>query len=314
MSEKVVIQLETLTRLADGFRESRGIANNLTTEQMITLAQEPIKPEQEKIVDITENGAIEITADEGCTLSRVVANVNVPTASGVNRLNQALAGTLTEVTAEDLEGVTELNIVFSYNYLLEKVEIPSHIQSINATVFNSANNKPTALLDLYYSSTIPTIKIGNLYGGRNLNLHFPTVNAFNDYMEQFKNNTSTSIHQNANLQYLYINGEAVSNLTIASTVTVLMNTMFDFKSKQLKNITFLGDIFDIKMYPFGYWNSSAGDTDLTIDFTHCTTVPQIRYATNSFPPSAIIKVRTALYEQWISATNWANYADMIVAV
>ena len=71
MSEKVVIQLETLTRLADGFRESRGITNNLTTEQMIALSKEKV-------------------------------------GGGENKLPQFIDGTLTEVTAEDLGGATKI--------------------------------------------------------------------------------------------------------------------------------------------------------------------------------------------------------------
>ena len=53
----------------------------------------------------------------------------------------------------------------------------------------------------------------------------------------------------------------------------------------------------------------------TVDFTSCTAVPTS--ASNVFyncPETLQILVPAALYDEWVVATNWANYASMIVAV
>lgn len=52
------------------------------------------------------------------------------------------------------------------------------------------------------------------------------------------------------------------------------------------------------------------------DFTRCTTVPELNH-TNAFTginANAKMIVPAALYDEWIVATNWAEYAEYIVAV
>lgn len=52
------------------------------------------------------------------------------------------------------------------------------------------------------------------------------------------------------------------------------------------------------------------------DFTACTAVPVLSEvsAFGGIPDDCEIHVPTALYDEWIAATNWATYADYIVAV
>lgn len=51
-----------------------------------------------------------------------------------------------------------------------------------------------------------------------------------------------------------------------------------------------------------------------IDASHCTAIPSI--ATNSIPKNTGLQilVPAALYDSWITATNWSSYASYIVAV
>lgn len=231
----------------------------------------------------------------------------LPTASGENKFNQLFAGTLKEVTAEDLKGATLIhNYAFAYCYNLEKVEIPPELQSISPNAFCAMNGKPTSLLNLYYSSVIPKLS-GYVYSGRSINLHFPSKSAFDSYIAQFQ--TSNEIHQNAILNTLFINNEVATELTIPETLTKLSNNMFSFTSKQFDSITFLGDITNINGYPFGYGVTQ----ELVIDFTHCTAVPKVQNSTKVFSQGMTIKAPTALYDEWISTTNWANYAEYVVA-
>ena len=52
------------------------------------------------------------------------------------------------------------------------------------------------------------------------------------------------------------------------------------------------------------------------DFTACTAVPTLgsKSAFNAIPATCQIRVPASLYDEWIAATNWSNYADKIVAV
>lgn len=56
---------------------------------------------------------------------------------------------------------------------------------------------------------------------------------------------------------------------------------------------------------------------LEYDFSGCTAVPTLKAAKSTFNninANAKIKVPSALYDEWIAATNWANFAKYIVAV
>lgn len=99
---------------------------------------------QEKTVDITENGPTEITADEGYLLSKVTANVNVASSGGgVNKFQQLVSKTITEVTAEDMEGAT-ITFVFSSMFndcvSLKKCYLPDTITNIGSYAFNNCSS------------------------------------------------------------------------------------------------------------------------------------------------------------------------------
>ncbi len=59
------------------------------------------KDEQEKIVNITENGTTVVTPDEGMTLSGVTVNVGVESGGGEDTLRAMLTNTLAEYTIMD---------------------------------------------------------------------------------------------------------------------------------------------------------------------------------------------------------------------
>lgn len=75
-------------------------------------------PEEEKTVTITENGTTEVNATEGKVMTKVVCTVDVATE---NRIPQLLNKTITEITAEDLAGVTRIQAcTFQSNKNLKK--------------------------------------------------------------------------------------------------------------------------------------------------------------------------------------------------
>jgi hypothetical protein len=102
-------------------------------------------PEQEKVVEITQNGATEIFPDEGYTLSKVTAIVSV--GGGENKLAKFIVRSLTEVTAEDLEGLTTIGAyAFAGNESLTRVTIPDTIIEIQKSAFEECKNLETITL------------------------------------------------------------------------------------------------------------------------------------------------------------------------
>jgi hypothetical protein len=121
---KYIIDEATLISFADKVRALSGEAGGLTTAQMESLIAEALEdietqeglinqiknalqgkaaggggglPTQEKNVEITENGTVEILPDGGYTLSKVTATVDVATGGGEEDVAALLGNTMTEL-------------------------------------------------------------------------------------------------------------------------------------------------------------------------------------------------------------------------
>lgn len=79
-----------------------------------------IKPEQEKSVDITENGTTEVTPDEGKTLSKVIVNVDVPSSGGTEELEAI-------IDASGVLGTTDGTVEDKVEQLVDKAKIEKYI-------------------------------------------------------------------------------------------------------------------------------------------------------------------------------------------
>lgn len=84
---KYLIEDTTLTAIGDSIRRKTGGTETLDPLNMPTVIDEiqtggGAKPEQEKTVNITENGTTEVLPDEGNVLSKVTVNVEVETGGG----------------------------------------------------------------------------------------------------------------------------------------------------------------------------------------------------------------------------------------
>jgi hypothetical protein len=148
----------------DGYSEGYTASQNARQEKSITQNGEyipdegysgfskvtvnvPQKEEQEKTVNITQNGTKEVTADSGKTLSKVTITTNVSGGGGgYNPLKAFAEGTKTEITAEDLAGVEEITgSAFRGWTGFRRLTIPDSVKVIGNSAFDMCTIE---LLDL----------------------------------------------------------------------------------------------------------------------------------------------------------------------
>jgi hypothetical protein len=249
------IDLKPITReeqfLAKAAGQNVKVPTPITRKEMflsrISSSGGTSKPEQEKKVEITKNGATEIFPDDGFTLSRVVANVNVPTASGESKLAQVLDGSITELTEQDLQGATQIQSRALYqrnnltrlhlpeglttiqNYACENcpklttVVLPKSLKNCDYSAFYNDG----AISEVYYNGNISEwCRISFGQGGGN-----PIVFAGNLYLKNSSNEyellENPIIPNNVSKIESYVfSGCKFTNVRIGNGITSINKTAF----------------------------------------------------------------------------------------
>lgn len=117
------------------------------------------KAEQEKSVEITQNGTVQVLPDDGQTLSKVTVNTNV-VPSTENRVNSLLTKTITEITLDDLKDVKTINpYAFESCSNLMSVQIPDTVTRIREGAFEFCFN----LKSLTIPASVETLQNYSLY-------------------------------------------------------------------------------------------------------------------------------------------------------
>lgn len=103
---------------------------------------------------------------------------------------------------------------------------------------------------------------------------------------------------------------SLRSVVISNGVATLANSTF-YNCNALSNVAIPYGVNSIEDNAFNTCSSLG-----FIDFSNHTSVPTLS-ATSAFyaiPADCEIRVPTALYDEWIAATNWSTYASRIVAV
>ena len=282
---------------------------------------------QEKNVDITSNGTIEVLPDGEYTgLSKVNINANVP-----NKFKSLVSGDIVNVTAEDLQGI---NNIYSYSFYsrsaLKSVEIPGNITSIGGysfqycralnnlilhegiqAIYGSAFYSCHGLTEVIIPNTVTTIGQSAFSYCQNLtsitipdsvtNLGNYAFSGCSKLTTVNLGNSLTSIPQGA-----FQNNPKLVNLSeIPNGVTSIENSAF-YGCSGLTSITIGNGVTNIGRQTF--YNCNAMEL---YDFRNCTVVPTLADTTLGHKDGCQIVVPDALYDEWITATNWSSLTNVV---
>ena len=284
--------------------------------------------EQEKTVDITENGTVEIVPDEGYKLTKVTANVNV---SGENKLAQLVDGTITEITAQDLEGITEIrsNAFYRANNLIS-VAIPNGVTTLNGYSFaNCSNlenvtfpntlthideyvfNNDKKLINITFPNTLETIYNYAFNGCESLTDIIIPDSVISTGGDIFRNciNLKTAVIGNGLPDikgYMFYNCTSLDTVVIGNNVSDIGNSAF-YNCQSLVNLTIPAKVEFIGTH------LTIGTTTNKATITLLGTTPPNIYATTFSNTNLINKiiVPAGYGDVYKSATNWANVAEFI---
>lgn len=223
---------------------------------------------QEKVVEVTENGTVEILPDTGKVLGKVTAKVNAGKPEYSEGLLYGYYDFDESVRCTGRGSCTDEVIRVSDK---ATVEIPGKypVEYVEGTVAHFAYNA--------FEGDEKVVEV-----------HLPTT---------FTNMGGMAFGNCPNLKRMYMPGVAY------------------FASFELSNLPSLVlAIFGKDLHGIGGGFANGG-TKTLFDFTDCTMVPDLdSYGYGSeFGTNPTIRVPKALYNEWITATNWTAYADFIVS-
>lgn len=207
---------------------------------------------------------------------------------------------------------TIANYAFSYAQNMESITLNNGLTSIGYGAFECLDSRADAGIDVSIPNTVTNLGERAFYISQVANVTLGTgITQIAD--ETFYLSLLSSINLN-NVSYIgdraFMYAVALAgDLTIGANCTTIGVSAFK-NCANIDSITFMGDVGTIKA------NAFSGCSSITsYNFTACTSVPSLENvnAFNNINDECTIVVPGKLYNEWISATNWSQYADYIVA-
>ena len=263
------------------------------------------KPEQAKTVDITSNGTVVVTPDEGMTLSSVTVNTSVAAQS---IFPQVIDGTVTEITAADLQGATKILYYSFYSSNITSIEIPDGVTLIGTYAFYDCSS----LTSITIPDGVTVIGKSAFNGCSNL----PSITLPNS-ITTIANNTFQGCDKLESIEipdsvtsigaYAFEGCDSLTLITIPDSVTSIGAYAF-MGCDSLTLITIPDSVTSIGDYALRI-GSATNKATITI---MSTTPPPI--SSSIFNASYLnqIIVPAGTGDTYKSATNWSNFADYIV--
>jgi hypothetical protein len=255
-------------------------------------------------IEISENGEY---LPEGESVGFSSVNVNLPIPE--NKLASLVDGSITEVTARDLEGATSIGDYAFYNCSkLTSIDFGnnSKLKTIGAQAFRGC----TILTNIEIPYGLTTIGTYAFRECRNItSIHIPnTVTSIGSAFYQCYGLTNISIPSSVTELAAEAFGSCskLVNIDIPNSISKIGNTAFSGCSS-LISITIPSSVTSI-----GSTALSIGSPSKKATITFLGTTPPT-IATNTFTSSRLNKiiVPKGCGDTYKSATNWSNFADYI---
>ena len=214
--------------------------------------------------------------------------------------------------------------LFNHCHRLEKVIIPETLTEMPSSFGRNGAGylSATGYFDVYIPDSIVDFKHNwfNKVADNTMEiptqesltrLYFASKDLFDRFIVSSASKTASTSAMCSNLKgFWFVDEEKVTSVTLPSSITQLGSHMFPKGLETKLDVICEGDITNV------YVGACLGVK--TLDLSKCTSVPiaQEDYWGKIVNKDWIeeIRVPTALYDEWISATTWANYAEYIVAV
>lgn len=284
-------------------------------------------PEEEKSVTITENGTTEVNSTDGKVMTKVAITVDV--AIDNDKILQIISRTVTELTADDLKGLTSVgDLAFSGCSRLTSITIPNSVTSIGNSVFSECSS----LTNVTIPDSVTSIGTNVFYYCRSLT-HITIPGSIskisNDMFNGCASLTSITILEGVtsigNNVFYYC--EKLTSIIIPNSVTDIGGSAF-YSCRGLTSIIIPNSVTSIGRYAFYHCVSltsiTIGNSITSIGgraFENCfsltsvtilaTTPPTIDSDTfiSSFSGTIIVPKGTG--DAYKAATNWSKFADHI---
>lgn len=289
------------------------------------------KEEQEKSVTITENGTTEITPDSGKTLSKVMITTNVTGGgSGESKLLQVVERTVTEITAEDLQGLTGIGAYAFHSCVnLMSATIPSGVKSIDSYAFYDCSSLTRVMIpdgvtyigiNAFYncraleSVLIPSsvANIGNTAFCQTglLSIEIPdSVTRLGGTVFSSCTKLKSAIIGNGVKELgtaLFQSSTSLKSVIIGQAVTTIKGSAFN-NCSALVDIRIPANVTNIE----GNALKIGSTTNKAVIRMEPRTPPTITTRTFDAAKLDSILVHSGCLDAYKSATNWANFASYI---
>ena len=231
---------------------------------------------------------ISLNVAEGCTLGlgHNSSSYCVMGSSNTN-INKVYCNMLQKV--EIGSNVTSIGqYAFNYCYSLASIVIPNSVTSISSSAFRYCYSLTSIVMPNSVTSIGDNV-FDNCYSLASIVIP----------------NSVTSIGQYA-FNYCY----SLASIVIPNSVTSISSSAFEY-CYSVASINIPNSVTKIENNTFRNCYGMA-----FYDFTSHTSVPTLLYvgAFSGISSDCQIRVPASLYDEWIAATNWSDYASNIVAV
>ena len=251
---------------------------------MATIAQQLTELVNQKNALATNLSTKGVTASSSETLNTLVPKVLDIQTGGTNKLPQVVDKSVTTITADDLAGATEIGqSAFSYCSGLTSITIPEGVTKIGQSAFSYCGNLTSVTIPESVTS-IGKSAFSYCSGLTSITIPEGVTSIDSNTIRNCSSLTSVTIPEGVTSigQFAFANCSSLPSITLPSTVTSISGFAF------------------------------SSCSSLTTMRVEATTPPTLQQKSAISTATTQIQVPMASVEAYKTATNWSNFADIIV--